>query len=84
LPTDDLGAISHAAQRASSNAPTTLQRAAAIAAGFTKPVIADSSMHTLELLIKPDADLDGTFAAYDRGESEMLSVNGWLFSISPD
>jgi hypothetical protein len=58
--------------------------AAAIAAGFTKPVIADSSMHTLELLIKPDADLDGTFAAYDRGESEMLSVNGWLFSISPD
>jgi hypothetical protein len=58
--------------------------APAIAAGFAKPVIADSSMHTLELLIKPDADLDGTFAAYDHGESEMLSVNGWLFSISPD
>jgi hypothetical protein len=41
-------------------------------------------MHTLELLIKPDADLDGTFPAFDRGENEMLSVNGWLFSISPE
>lgn len=56
----------------------------AIAAGYTKAVIAESSQHTLELLIKPDADLDGTFEAYDRSESEMLFVNGWMFDISLD
>ncbi|MCW1432000.1 hypothetical protein [Novosphingobium sp. JCM 18896] len=64
--------------------PVVDAEASAIAAGFTKAVIADSSQHTLELLIKPDTDLDGTFEAYDRSENEMLSVNGWLFDISLD
>ncbi|WP_103727510.1 hypothetical protein [Novosphingobium sp. HII-3] len=56
----------------------------AIAAGYTDAVIADCSMYTLELLIKPGADLDGSFAAFNRNEREMLTVNGWLFDISPD
>ncbi|WP_103727308.1 hypothetical protein [Novosphingobium sp. HII-3] len=55
----------------------------AIAAGYTSAVIADCSMHTLELLIKPDANLDSRFRAYDRNEGEMITVNGWMFSISP-
>lgn len=49
--------------------------------GYTMPVIADCSMHTLELLIKPGTDLDSTFVAYDRDENELLTVNGWLFAI---
>lgn len=57
---------------------------AAMTAGYTSAVIADCSMHTLELLIKPGTDLDGRFTAYDRNEQEMLTVNGWLFDISPE
>ena len=64
--------------------PSPRTEAEALCAGYTRPVIADCSMHTLELLVAPDADLDGTFSAYNRDESEMLSVNGWLFSISPE
>lgn len=56
----------------------------AIEAGYTKAIIADCSTYTLELLISPDADLDGRFAAFDRNEREMLTVNGWLFDINPE
>jgi len=44
-------------------------------------VTADSDEYTLELWVKPDADLDGTFRAWDEDESEWLKVNGWLFII---
>jgi hypothetical protein len=54
------------------------------AAGYTRAIVADSSHHTLNLLVKPDADLDGTFPAFCRDENEMLTVNGWLFTIVTD
>ncbi|WP_159983449.1 MULTISPECIES: hypothetical protein [unclassified Novosphingobium] len=47
-------------------------------------MIADCGMHTLELLIEPNVDLDSTFVAYDRDENAWLKVNGWLFDFSPD
>ena len=53
-------------------------------AGYTRAVIADSTHHTLELLIEPEADLDDTFLAFDRGANEMLHVHGWNFTIEPD
>lgn len=52
--------------------------------GYTRAVVADCDLHTLELLIKPDADLDGTFRAWDRDQQEWLRVNGWLFVIEDD
>ena len=48
--------------------------------GFTQRVIADNETYTLELLIKPDTDLDGRFTAFDLDTSEYIRVNGWLFT----
>jgi hypothetical protein len=53
----------------------------AILAGYSRPVTACSDFHTLYLWVRPDADLDGRFRAYDSDECEWLNVNGWLFSI---
>lgn len=53
-------------------------------AGYTRAVLADSTHHTLELLIEPGADLDDTFLAFDRGANEMLHIHGWNFTIEPD
>jgi hypothetical protein len=61
-----------------------LTQAVAIKAGYTAPVIADCAMHTLELLIEPNADLDSTFVAYDRDQNTWLQINGWLFEFSAD
>jgi len=61
-----------------------LTPALAMQAGYTSPVIADCGLHTLELLIEPDADLDSTFVAYDRDENTWLTINGWLFDFSAD
>jgi hypothetical protein len=55
--------------------------AEAIAAGFTRHVFASSSEYDFNLFVRPDADLDGTFEAYDDDGGEMLRVNGWLFTI---
>jgi hypothetical protein len=53
----------------------------AIAAGYIVPAFASSSLHDLELLVKPDEDLDEAFLAWDSASAELLRVNGWLFSI---
>ncbi|WP_201450355.1 hypothetical protein [Sphingobium yanoikuyae] len=53
-------------------------------AGYTRAVIADSTHHTLELLIEPEADLDDTFLAFDRDANEMLHIHGWNFTIEPE
>lgn len=53
----------------------------AMAKGYTRHVWAEGGDYLLNLLVKPDADLDGTFRAYDQDECEWLKVNGWLFCI---
>ena len=52
--------------------------------GFSNPVIAEADAYELRLLIKPDQDLGQKFEAFDRDEQEMLTINGWLFSIYDD
>jgi len=47
-------------------------------------VVADSTHHTLELLIEPGADLDSIFLAFDRGRNEILHIHGWNFTIEPE
>lgn len=50
--------------------------------GYTKPIIVNFDDGTeLYLLVKPEADLDGRFKAFDRDECEMLNVAGWLATI---
>lgn len=34
----------------------------------------------LFLLVKPDADLNDRFKAWDMDQQEFIMVNGWLFS----
>jgi hypothetical protein len=53
----------------------------AILAGFTKEIMAYGGMCELHLFVRPHADLDGTFKAYDADECDWLAVNGWNFNI---
>ena len=50
----------------------------AITAGYTKEVIASCGCSDLHIFIKPDADLDSRFKAYDADECEFIWVNGWV------
>ena len=52
----------------------------AILDGYTKEVTLYSSEVDLYLLVKPDADLEGTFKAWDMDMQEYINVNGWLFT----
>ncbi len=52
--------------------------AAAMRAGYTRPVFLELGMSSFAALIEPDADLDDTFRAFDTDNSEWLDVNGWL------
>lgn len=48
-------------------------------AGFTVAILASSNHHDLEVLGKPDADLDGVVGAFDVDEEEVVWINGWPF-----
>ncbi len=54
----------------------------AVLRGFTREIIATSSAYDLHLLVKPDADLDGSFTAFCTDEMEMIRVNGWACEIT--
>lgn len=47
--------------------------------GYTERYMADCTANTLEILVKPDADLDGTFRAWCVDTGEFLALNGWLW-----
>lgn len=54
----------------------------AVLDGYTRNVIAESGRClSLNLLIKPDTDLDGEFKAWDCDCQEWLTVRGWLFTF---
>lgn len=56
----------------------------AIERGYTKPVKLEGNWYALDLLVKPNTDMDGPFVGFDRCEKELLRVNGWLFSEVTD
>jgi len=53
----------------------------AILQGYTEEVYAESLEHGLNLLIKPDTDLDDCFKAWDTDGQEFVRINGWMFTI---
>lgn len=53
----------------------------AILDGYTREILASCIDHDLYLLVKPDADLSGTFKAWDTDNQEFIRVNGWLYSV---
>lgn len=46
-------------------------------AGWTEALV-EMGPYSLHLSHDPEADLDGTFLAFDHDEQEMIRVNGWL------
>lgn len=53
----------------------------AILAGYTRELLAEGGPYSLHLFVKPDADLDDAFKAYDADECEFIRVNGWMFTF---
>jgi hypothetical protein len=55
---------------------------AAVLEGYTREIVATNA-HGCEffLLVKPDAQLDGVFKAWDMDEQEFCYPKGWLFAV---
>lgn len=56
----------------------------AVLEGFTEQayaIPANGAHQELFLLVKPDADFDGRFMAWDTDNQEYIMVNGWLWRI---
>lgn len=47
--------------------------------GYTKCAWGTSDEYDLYLWVKPTADLEGAFRAWDEDAEEFIKVNGWLF-----
>lgn len=55
----------------------------AVLAGYTVEYLAECDAHSIPILAKPDADLDGRFRAWDMDEQEFIVINGWLWTFAP-
>ena len=53
----------------------------AVLEGYTREVVASNAQYDLFLLVKPDADFEGTFRAWDTDNQEFIRINGWLFAV---
>lgn len=51
---------------------------------YTRHLFLYNEACDLELMVKPDADLDGSFMAWDCIEEVLIRVNGWLFQIDEE
>ncbi len=50
----------------------------AVLEGFVEEIEGEYNGTQLNLLIKPDTDVDGRFKAWDMNMQEFIFVNGWL------
>lgn len=55
----------------------------AVLAGYTVEYLADCDAHSMHISVRPDADLDGTFRAFDHDNQEYVHINGWLWTFEP-
>ena len=53
----------------------------AIAQGYTEPFIADCAAYNLEIMVRPNEDMEGTFRAYDLTCDQFVKINGWLWTF---
>lgn len=56
-------------------------QADAIAKGYTVAITVAFNGEEMDLLIKPDTDLDTYFKAFSVDYDEMVRVEGWLCTI---
>lgn len=52
--------------------------------GLTRAVYIEAGASAFAALIRPQADLDGCFSAFDTDNCEMLAINGWLCSVEDE
>lgn len=50
----------------------------AVLQGYTEEITGEYNGTQLDLLIKPDTDVDSRFKAWDMHGQEFIYVNGWL------
>ncbi|WP_162789174.1 MULTISPECIES: hypothetical protein [Sphingomonas] len=48
---------------------------------FTDRYLASCDAHDLEILVEPSTDFDSSFVAFDTDESELIQINGWLWTF---
>lgn len=53
----------------------------AVLEGYTRELMAYSSAGDLFILVKPGADLDDTFKAWDSDNQEFVRISGWLWTF---
>ncbi len=53
----------------------------AIDAGFVLALNADSDFNNIDILVKPTADLDGSFRAFVTDWNETVTIHGWLWTF---
>jgi len=53
----------------------------AIAQGYTEPFIADCTEYNLEIMVRPETDMQDTFKAYDLTCDRFVKLNGWLWDF---
>jgi hypothetical protein len=49
--------------------------------GYTKEIWAECPEYESDFLVRPDADLDDTFRAWDMHLQEFTRIKGWLWII---
>ncbi|QIG74596.1 hypothetical protein EVC11_014 [Rhizobium phage RHph_I20] len=49
--------------------------------GYTREMLAESLFHSIHVLVKPDADLDGLVRVFDCDQCEMLTLRGWNWTF---
>ena len=57
---------------------------AAFGAGYTEQYIACfGGVNDTHISVKPDADLDGAYPAFDHDSQELIYINGWTTNLEP-
>lgn len=50
--------------------------------GYTKPIVAHGDGIELDLLVKPDTDLNACFVAYERALNKMMYITKAHYQLS--
>jgi hypothetical protein len=58
-----------------------LSEARALALGYVRRIYVENATECADLLVKPNADLDGRFKAFSLDDETWVIVSGWLFEI---
>lgn len=79
-----MGRGKHSESTDAMNTPANTIRETAAGMGLTRLVCMSAGANDRVLIINPDADLDEMFCAMCAETGELLTINGWLWSLEDD